>query len=204
MKKLLITALMGLFLLGVTSTAKAIVLAPGGGPIGPTGAAVPLGGFVTTITQPIAYDNIAGSVTQNVYLNGAGYLFEYQFTNFPSPASINAIWRMTATNYSGFTTDVDAQAGTGVMPIWLDRSLAGDSVGFQFFAFGGGSGIVPGSTSAKLWIQTNAQYYGLGTANFINGGVTSVPMFGPAIPEPASMMLLGFGVLGLFGLKRKS
>lgn len=203
MKKIFIAALVSFFVLGISATAKAVVLVPGS-IAGPAGLPVPGGAFIATITQPVAYDAISGSITQNVYLNATGYLFEYTFTNFPFPTSQNAVWRITATNYAGFWTDVDASpAAGGVMPIWLDRSLVGDSVGFQFFG-SGGVGILPGTRTAKLWIQTNAQYYGLGTGHFIDGGTKDVTLYGPAVPEPVSMLLLGMGILGLFGLKRKS
>jgi hypothetical protein len=214
MKKLLLTTLIALFVFGMTTTAKAVVLAPSGFSIGPFGATSPAGTLAltaaATLTKPINYDNIAGSVTQNVYWNPTanGYLFEYQFTNFPNPASLNAIWRMTATTFTGFTTDADAQTGTGIMPIWLDRSIVGDSVGFQFLSVsptGGlvGTGITPNSTSALLWIQTNAQFYGSGATHFINGGTMDINMYGPAVPEPTTMLLFGMGVLGLFGIGRK-
>lgn len=206
MKRLIIAALVSLFLVGVTGTAKAVVLAPGGFD-SPTGVEPDWGAFITSISVPIAYDSILGEVYQEVHLNGTGYLFGYQFENFESPDSLNAIWRMTAANFAGFYTDVDAFTEDGeIMPIWLDRSFVGDSIGFQFLTFGPEGpigGVNPGDISAILWIQTDAKFYGLGSAHFINGGTEDVVLYGPVIPEPATMSLLGFGVLGLFGLRRK-
>ena len=63
MKKILMTALICIMTLGATTTAKAVVIVPGG-IAGPLGWPHLGGAPVTTITQPIVYDNIAGSVTQ--------------------------------------------------------------------------------------------------------------------------------------------
>ncbi|MDD5565772.1 MAG: PEP-CTERM sorting domain-containing protein [Candidatus Omnitrophica bacterium] len=205
MKRLLITALVCLFTLGATSTAKAVVLGPDGFAWTVGNAPTDWGTLITSINLPIDYDNILGEVTQGVFLNDVGYLFAYQFENY-NEGSINAIKRMTATDFTGFYTDVDAflseEESGEILPLWLDRSTAGDSVGFQFFG-PGGTAVGPGSTSAILWIQTNAKLYAAGTAHFINGGTEDIRLYGPAVPEPTSMLLFGMGVLGLIGLGRK-
>jgi len=216
MKKLLITALVCLFVCGISTTAKATVLTAGtSAPITP--AYPTLGSFVTTISQPFTYDSINGIVTQDIYSNPTGLLFLYQVQNLNT--SLGAPARMTVTNYAGFTTDADAYLGSELgasIPLnmvvgadlahFVSRDLTSNSLGYQFAQNApiNDPGLMPNTTSGIMWIQTNAQFYGPGVANFINGGIVDVPVYGPVVPEPATMMLLGMGILGVFGLRRKT
>jgi len=206
MKKLIIAALAICFIVGITTTAKAVVLGPAGFSL-PFGVEPVWGAFVTSTTVPVIYDAINAAVYQEVRLNATGYLFAYQFENFDVEGSVNSIKRMTATDFTGFYTDVDAfiDVGDEILPLWLDRTTSGDAVGFQFLGGPfGGTAVGPGDISAILWIQTDAQYYGSGSAHFINGGTQNVTLYGPAIPEPASMLLLGMGMgMGVLGFLRK-
>ena len=203
MKKLLIAAILCLCVFGMTSTASAVALIPGG-TVTPIGAGLPGGSAFVTSTGAIAFANgfYSGSITQDVYKNATGYLFVYNFLT--SGTSSSYITRMTATNFAGFTTGVDAFGG-GDVPEFINRDPAGSVIGFQYNGGGAGDfGLAPGSTSATMWIQTNAQYYGAGLATFQNGYTENINVFGPTVPEPATLSLLGLGVLGLFGLRRKS
>jgi hypothetical protein len=130
-------------------------------------------------------------------------------------ASTDSINRITATDFTGFSTDVGsippAPLGTSptganpsgtIPPSFVDRSLGGDTIGFDFQPISGGippvllpSTFLPGTTSELLVIETDATGYTSGQVNFIDGGTSTVTGFAP-VPEPISAgLLLG----GLFG-----
>jgi len=202
MKKLLMTTLVCLMVLGVTSTAKAVVLAPGAGTTAISGAAFP--SWITHLastTVPFSFGSPTalkvGTVSQNVYSNSTGLLFSYLITRNASAPS-EFLSRMTATFFSGFAVDADYDsASSGNVADSVDR-LSGSTVGFDF------DPLDAGETSRLVWIQTDAQYYGSGVVSLINGGSQNLTLYGPTVPEPATLSLLGLGVLGLFGLRRKS
>lgn len=90
--------------------------------------------------------------------------------------------------------------GTHV-PLTADRSLDGATVGFNFTP-PIASQIVPGpnGTSVALIIRTNGDFLAPGFIGVIDGSGTPLPGEVPTLtPEPASVVLLGFGVAGMLG-----
>lgn len=165
-------------------------------------------------TGPLAFTANSGTfsgtleewVAQDVNTGGLDFL--YQVIN--SSGSADAIEHMSVTGYSGYTTDAgfcsnpggggavpcgNPLGGTGTLAPSSIVHSSGNVVDFSFL----NDGIAPGVQTYDLVIKTNAEYYGSGSANLIDGGVTSLTTYAPttATPEPATT---GLFLGGLFGV----
>jgi hypothetical protein len=154
----------------------------------------------------------SGTVREIVVLDTvtATLAFVYQFHVISGD-----VGRITGSSFAGFVTDVGVFAPPAVpfsftgtaIPTTIDRSPgAADVIGFSFVP-----PVVPDSgstdTSVELVIRTNARQFGPGSIGLIDGGGTTLNGFAPtgpstAIPEPASIVLLCVGALGLWGYGR--
>ena len=165
-------------------------------------------------TGPLAFTANSGTFSGTLEewvvqdLNTGDLDFLYQVVN--SSGSADAIEHMSVTGYSGYTTDVgfcsnpggggafpcgNPLGGSGTLaPSFIVHS-SGSVVDFSFLT----AGIAPGVQTYDLVIKTNAEYYGSGTANLIDGGVTSLTTYAPttATPEPATTGLFLGGVFGV-------
>jgi hypothetical protein len=198
----------------VLSIAALAVAAPAfAAPIGPSGTLFlapgenePFIGSVLLaggVPVPFATAFYTGTLTTYVLGNDTtnplgGLTFVYVMHN--NGGSQNSLARLTVNGYTGWLTDASySTAGYlppgGIIPLFIDRQANGDSLGFSFSNALGHSLVLPGADTSYLVIQTNAPAFRTNIANVIDGAVTQVDTYAPAIPTPGAAALMGIGVL---------
>jgi hypothetical protein len=168
------------------------------------GEADPTGGTVIANSGAVAFSGspgptaFSGTLTSKVIQNDpsnplGGLTFTFQLTN--SNTSLSSLSRLTTDDFTGFLTDVSYQTpAAGTAPTSVDRNTAA-VVGWTYAIIGNGQ-VNPGSSSALMVVQTNAQGFGNVTANILGGTGATAASFGP-VPEPASIAFLSLGGLVL-------
>ena len=176
------------------------------------------GVLLADMVSPFTYSTTAGTNTGTiesaVYQDADGGLdFYYQLTNDAS--SSTALARLTANSFLGFSTSLatilngSTLTGTAFIdgtfvPASGDSNAVGSVIGFSFSPPLITNEISPGSSSVVMIISTNATMFTLGNASVIDGGTDTVAAFQPfVVPEPTTFALLGLGLLGFAGLRRR-
>jgi hypothetical protein len=172
---------------------------------GPAGASLLLDGGIPV---PFASANYSGTLTTSVLSGNAANPFglnalTFTFVLTSDQTSNDMIDRLTTNGWSGFLADASYQLpATGLAPAYIDR-LTSNVVGFGFLNAPLGPGVLmPGSSTAVFVVNTDATSYQPSFASVIDGTVTTVSSFSPAIPEPATLVLLASGGL-LVGFRRR-
>jgi hypothetical protein len=187
--------------LALCAPAIATPIGPGGTLFVAPGEAEPFVGsiVVASMTLPFATAFYTGSLTSLVLAGDAtnpygGLTFVYILHN--DATSAHSLGRLTVNGYTGWLTDASwSTSFPGIDPLFIDRQVNGDSLGFSFSSAMGHTLIAPGATSAALIIQTDAPMFRINIANVINGAVTQVDTFAPVIPTPGAAVLAAAGLL---------
>jgi len=185
--------------LAVAGSALAAPIGPGGTLFLAPAEPMPGGALVSPVLNlPFATGFYSGTLTSYVLAGDptnplGGLTFVYVVTN--NAGSAHSLGRLTVNGYAGFGTDASYVAATGIDPLFIDRQANGDSLGFSFSNAMAHSLIIPGGMSSVLVIQTDASQFRLSIANVINGAVTQVDTWAPAVPTPGAAALAGLGFL---------
>ena len=130
---------------------------------------------------------------------GAGVALEFLYQVSVSANATQHVYRLEMSNFTGWGTDVfyyDPGGGAAIIvPSSAHRTATGSTIEFSLQ-------VTPGTTSL-LGIRTNASTFTGGNLLIVAGAVDRInePAFQPsgtppaAVPEPASLLLLGSGLL---------
>lgn len=174
-----------------------------------------LGGSAAPIGSPTIADmsvgNLKGEVISQAFTDGQdNYAYLYQVNNtgtlgnnvievftcspFFGASGSTTLGYLTANLPSGFTLGNQLAAGASVDP------TSGPTVSFGF-PYWLDEAVDPGESSKTLYVLSDGGTPGMITGNIIDGETGTGQIVG-AVPEPATIALLGLGSLAVFRRKR--
>jgi hypothetical protein len=190
----------------------AALLAPGSSITAPA-ESDPTGGSLSlldSISSPFSTTSFNGTLISSVYSNdtsnpfGLGdltFTYELILTNGPDSASAVSIG-----SFAGFHTDVSYQIPSSIGPGFSPASVSRGPTGSQAvkFDFTGNGYLPPGTNSALLVVQTDAGAWVFGNATVLdsNGSPNVQALTPTAVPEPACVALIAFGLSAVAGYRR--
>jgi PEP-CTERM motif len=178
---------------------SACPLTPGGSCIPPDDMGDAPGTMLAVKFAPFSFTTRAGithGVLKAEVFAEMGGTLDFYYIVFNQPDSATAVARESDLNFTGWATSVAFRSDGSQVPDFVDgnvppssadRDGSGSTVGFNF------GPILPNQRSRVVVISTNA--FSFTTGQSMVDGSGPLTTFQPTVPEPATFILLGGGLL---------